>query len=228
MKTTEKQPHVSSDLFNAVAHLQIDNILNLIKEGENINAINKDGLSVITQVIIASKFDFLTSSNYQSFIELVEDKEQLEQIEKMKKILQVTDLHLKNGKGNSIFLSEYILRLTDFTQKEKLEVLQKLVAVGATVTLNVENNINSPIIHAILNAENEIVKFLLEHANHSILKEEDWYQSLITLANDQYDFEKENFLQWDKEKTALIDGFDFNMQEKKVKDLKIILDLLNN
>ena len=228
MKTTEKQPPVSTALFNAVAHLQIDNILNLIKEGENINAINKDGLSVITQVIIASKFDFLTSSNYQSFIELVEDKEQLEQIEKMKKRLQVTDLHLKNGKGNSIFLCEYILRLTDFTQKEKLEVLQKLVTVGATVTLNVENNINSPIIHAVLNAENEIVKFLLEHANHSILKEEDWYQSLITLANDQYDFEKENFLQWDKEKTSLIDGFDFNMQEKKVKDLKIILDLLNN
>ena len=96
------------------------------------------------------------------------------------------------------------------------------------LSLNVENNINSPIIHAILNAENEIVKFLLEYANHSILKEEDWYQSLITLANDQYDFEKENFLQWDKENTSLIDGFDFNMQEKKVKDLKIILDLLNN
>jgi hypothetical protein len=239
-----KTKHLNERMFRYASHLDIKNVVKCVKKGANINSLNPEGESVLAVMTGASLWDHKQINRFD-WVQDITSEEIRAKVLAMKEKMKARGYfqHLMHesssepynyqkmnwGASESI-LWDYIIRLAEITQEDRIAMLKKLIDLGADVnhfSKSPKKGARPPIYFAVFNRESKVVEFLLNHKADPKLYSYPLGCGYISLYERTYvDLMYEETVDFERDGILFHDGKDAETQEKEINELrKIILQL---
>lgn len=230
-KIKEEQVVLNKSIVSFAEKLDAENVLDLIKEGADVNAMDEDNETLLT--IVAKTFisDYVPDT-FDGLLSLVKDENNREKIITLKKAFEKEGYDFSDGKIPVPTMDSYIINLAGPSTAKRIELMDILLKLGADINLLGKDGVNA-MYYAVSNANPDIVDFLLKNGADSTINyypEEPIaiFETMLDKAYIDLQIAEGHLKDMDLYRYDFIDGLDKELIREKIHNYKRCIELLEN
>ena len=229
MKTKEEQAALNKSIVDYAERLDVENVLRLLKEGADVNAIDDDNETLLTIVAKTYITDYVPHT-FDSLLSIVKDEKGRNKVIAMKEMFEKDGYDFSGGKIAVPSMDELMINLSDHAINKRIELMKILLKHGADINLGNEDGINA-MFYAVSNVYPEMVDFLLQNGadpniNYFPGDESGIYETILDKAYIDLQIAEGNLRDFGG--YAIRDGMDEELTKEYIDNFKKCIELLKN